>query len=60
MPEYRFITGEVFSVMANDAEHARRIINRFFEGEWDDDPEVEDEDIQAINYVESTTMLLDD
>lgn len=60
MPEYRFITGEVFSVMANDAEHARRIINRFFDGDWEGDPEVEDEDIEAINYVESTTVLLDD
>lgn len=60
MPEYRFITGEVFSVMANDAEHAQRIINRFFDGQWDDDPDVEDEDIQAVNYVEASTILLDD
>lgn len=60
MPEYRFITGEVFSVMANDAEHARQIINAFFNGEWEDDPYVEDEDIEAVNYVEADTILLND
>lgn len=59
MPEYIFITGEKYSVMANDELHARRIISAFFDGEWEDDPEVEDEDIQEVNYIDSDTILLD-
>ena len=59
MPEYTFITGEKYSVMANDEAHARRIINAFFDGEWQDDPEVEVEDIDAVNYIEADTILLD-
>jgi hypothetical protein len=59
MPEYRFITGEVYSVMANDAEHALGIINAFFDGDWDGSY-VTDDDINAVNYVEADTMLLDD
>lgn len=60
MPEYTFITGEKFSVLANDAEHARQIINAFFDGEWEDNPYVEEEDIETVNYIEADTILLDD
>ena len=59
MPEYRFITGEVFSIMANDEEHARRIIDAYFSSrpyEYDD---VEPEDIDAVQYIEGTTIKLD-
>ena len=59
MAEYVFLTGEKYSVMANDELHARKIISAFFDGEWEDDPEVEDEDIQAVNYIDADTILLD-
>ena len=59
MPEYIFITGEKYSVLANDEAHARRIMFSFFDGDWEDDPEVEDEDIETVNYIEATTILLD-
>ena len=59
MPEYRFLSGEIYSVMANDAEHAREIINSFFNGDWDN-AYVTDDDINAVNYVEADTILLDD
>ena len=58
MPEYIFITGEKFSVYANDEGHARRIMFSFFDGDWKDDPEVEDEDIETVRYVEADTILL--
>lgn len=60
MPRYVFITGEKFEVLANDAEHARQIINAFFNGEWGNDPYVEEEDIETVNYIEADTILLDD
>ena len=58
MPEYIFITGEKYSVLANDEAHAHKIMSAFFDGEWKDDPEVEDEDIQAVNCIDADTILL--
>ena len=60
MPEYKFITGETFSVMANDAIHAREIINTYFDGEDPDGSYVTEEDIDSVTYVENETLLLDD
>jgi hypothetical protein len=59
MPEYRFITGEVYSVMANDAAHAREVLNAFFNGDWDGSY-VTDEDIEAVNYAGADTRYIDE
>jgi hypothetical protein len=57
MTSYQFIDGEVFSVEANDPVQALRIINAFFDGEWDGDT-VTDDDINAVRYVGTKTKLL--
>jgi hypothetical protein len=57
MPEYQFISGERFSVMANDAEHAREILNAFFNGDWDNNY-VTDDDINAVNYIGADTRYI--
>jgi hypothetical protein len=58
MPEYIFMTGEKFSVYANDEHHAKQVIDAYFDGEWENDPYVEEEDIETVQYVGADTILL--
>jgi hypothetical protein len=57
MPVYKFMTGEVYSVDANDSVQAERIIKAFFDGEWDE-VIVTSDDINGVQYEHAGTMLL--
>lgn len=62
MPRYTFITGEKFSVRANDAAHAKSIIDAYFSGVWEegDDVYVTEDDINDVLYIENDTIMIDD
>ena len=57
MAIYKFMTGEVYSVEANDAVQAQRIIDAFFDGEWDE-VDVTSSDINGVQYEYSGTKLM--
>lgn len=57
MTIYKFMTGEVYSVEANDSVQAERIIKAFFDGEWDE-VVVTSDDINGVQYEHAGTMLL--
>ncbi len=54
---YRFISGEIYSVEANDLVHAQRIIAAFFDGEWDE-VTVTSDDINGVQYDDVDTRYL--
>lgn len=57
MPVYNFMTGEVYSVEAKNAVQAQRIIDAFFQGEWDE-VDVTSDDINGVQYEYSGTKLM--
>ena len=59
MRQFRFISGEVYEVIARDEEHARQIIDAFFMDEYPTD-EVEIDDIERIENLGAMTMPIED
>lgn len=49
MARWRFLTGEIYSVEANDIAQATEIIKAFFDGEWDE-YSVTSDDINRVEY----------
>lgn len=58
MSEYIFLTGEVFQVAAKDEAHAKRIIDAYFSTEWEDCPDVSEEDINNVVYIGADTRYI--
>ena len=59
MAIYKFISGEIYSVEANDIVHARRIMDAFFNGEWDE-VDVTSDDINRVEYDDVDTRYLEE
>jgi hypothetical protein len=59
MAIYRFISGEIYSVEANDVVHAKRIMDAFLNGDWDGET-VTDDDINRVEYDDADTRYLEE
>lgn len=58
MSEYIFLSGEVFQVAAKDESHAKQIMDAYFSAEWEENPEVTDEDINNVVYMGADTRYI--